>query len=192
MMVFVSIADIEAQAMELQRKKQVDNVAGSEEERVGLGEAGRMDVDIYGSSDRFGYYDSIATNEEADVSLRLFMNDAELSLEKVGFEWIRVCWLFSQDDDVDTASFPTAPGRARNNITAPLSILNDIPQVSLCALFYVLRRMVFRNTVGNLILLCDCSRVRRTMILLRNTNDQPSWIGRVIIRTLTKRMLRRG
>jgi hypothetical protein len=75
MMVFVSIADIEAQAMELQRKKQVDNVAGSEEERVGLGEAGRMDVDIYGSSDRFGYYDSIATNEEADVSLRLFMNE---------------------------------------------------------------------------------------------------------------------
>lgn len=60
--------DIEAHAQELQLKKKAENESVAEEDRVGFGESGRFDMDIYGGNNKFeGYYDSIAANEEADV-----------------------------------------------------------------------------------------------------------------------------
>lgn len=64
------ISEIEAHALELQRQKKSENVVVSEEEKVGLGKLGGFDSEIFGGTNRYeGYYDSIAPNEEADVSL---------------------------------------------------------------------------------------------------------------------------
>ncbi|CAL8147916.1 unnamed protein product [Orchesella dallaii] len=88
--------EIEAHAQELQaNKKKTVDVPDSE--RIGLGESGKFDTDIYGSKNKFeGYYDSIAPNEDVE------------------------------DDDYDSNVMPGA--RPRPNYTAPLSVLNDIPQ----------------------------------------------------------------
>lgn len=66
--------DIEAQIREIQaRKKTVteDNVELTEKDRVGLGESGYYDKDIYdGGGSKFdGYVTSIAANDEVEVRI---------------------------------------------------------------------------------------------------------------------------
>ena len=58
-------ADIEAQVQEIQARSKVDI---SEKDRIGLGESGFFDSEIYGGvQSRFdGYVTSIATNDEVD------------------------------------------------------------------------------------------------------------------------------
>ena len=66
------VADIEAQIRDIQsRKKEIVNEEGvTEKDRVGLGESGYFDRDIYDSSGGKydGYVTSIAANDEVDVS----------------------------------------------------------------------------------------------------------------------------
>lgn len=70
----VFLVDIEAHALELQRQKKAENTVVSEEDKVGLGKLGGFDSEIFGASNKFeGYYDSIAPNEEADVSYFLIV-----------------------------------------------------------------------------------------------------------------------
>jgi len=88
--------EIEAHAQDVQSKKKA-TVDVPDSERIGLGESGKFDTDIYGSKNKYeGYYDSIAPNEDIE------------------------------DDDFDSSN--TQGGRPRANYTAPLSVLNDIPQ----------------------------------------------------------------
>jgi len=65
--VFVFL-EIGQYARDLQsRNKATDNIA--EQDRIGLGESGNFDVDIYGGNNRLdGYVDSIAPNEDDEVS----------------------------------------------------------------------------------------------------------------------------
>lgn len=70
---FFSFADIEAQIRDIQsRKKEIvaDGEIITEKDRVGLGETGYFDSDIYdGGGGKFeGYVTSIAANDEVDVS----------------------------------------------------------------------------------------------------------------------------
>lgn len=69
--------EIEAHAQELQAKKK-PTVDVPDSERIGLGESGKFDTDIYGSKNKYeGYYDSIAPNEDVEVStikLQVFPN----------------------------------------------------------------------------------------------------------------------
>jgi hypothetical protein len=63
--------DIAAHAAELQRQKKSEQAQVSEEDKIGLGKLGGLDTEIYGGSNKYeGYYDSIAPNEEADVSFQ--------------------------------------------------------------------------------------------------------------------------
>lgn len=64
------ISDIEAQIREIQsRKKEIAEDGLTEKERVGLGESGFYDRDIYDGGGKFeGYVTSIAANDEVDVS----------------------------------------------------------------------------------------------------------------------------
>lgn len=66
------LPDIEAQIRDIQnRKKDVSEGGGEEKQkRVGLGESGYFDSDIYDGGGKFeGYVKSIAVNDEADVSI---------------------------------------------------------------------------------------------------------------------------
>ena len=86
--------DIEAQVQEIQSRSKVDI---SEKDRIGLGESGFFDSDIYSSGvqSRFdGYVTSIATNDEVD--------------EEEHFE-----------------GAPVTSG-GRQSFTAPQSILNEV------------------------------------------------------------------
>lgn len=68
--------DIEAQIREIQsKKKEISNEdAVPPKERVGLGESGFYDRDIYDGGGKFeGYVTSIAANDEIEVS-SLFIN----------------------------------------------------------------------------------------------------------------------
>lgn len=64
------ISDIEAQIRDLQSRKKDLIEEMKEKERVGLGESGFYDRDIYdgGGSKYDGYVTSIAANDEVDVS----------------------------------------------------------------------------------------------------------------------------
>jgi hypothetical protein len=66
----VLIADIEAQIRDLQSRKKDLIEEMKEKERVGLGESGFYDRDIYdsGGSKYDGYVTSIAVNDEMEVS----------------------------------------------------------------------------------------------------------------------------
>jgi splicing factor 3B subunit 1 len=66
----VQISDIEAQIRDLQSRKKDLIEEIKEKERVGLGESGFYDRDIYdgGGSKYDGYVTSIAANDEVDVS----------------------------------------------------------------------------------------------------------------------------
>lgn len=71
-MPFYYFPDIEAQILDIQsRKKQIVSEDGlTEKDRVGLGETGYFDSDIYdgGGGKYEGYVTSIAANDEVDVS----------------------------------------------------------------------------------------------------------------------------
>lgn len=72
----VNFTDIEAQIREIQsKKKEISNEdAVPPKERVGLGESGFYDRDIYDGGGKFeGYVTSIAANDEIEVS-SLFIN----------------------------------------------------------------------------------------------------------------------
>jgi splicing factor 3B subunit 1 len=64
------ISDIEAQIRDLQSRKKDLIEEMKEKERVGLGESGFYDRDIYdGGGNKYdGYVTSIAANDEVDVS----------------------------------------------------------------------------------------------------------------------------
>ena len=75
---FISILDIEAQIKDLQNRKRglpKDGISSNPTEtpkRIGLGESGYFDREIYDSKSKFdGYVTSIAPNEEPDVSVRI-------------------------------------------------------------------------------------------------------------------------
>ncbi|CAG0896458.1 unnamed protein product [Darwinula stevensoni] len=88
--------DIEAQIREIQERKKGISEGGPEADRIGLGEAGYFDKDIYGGKGKFeGYVTSIAANEEQD------------------------------DDEYEP---PAQRENKRTSYTAPLALLNDIPQ----------------------------------------------------------------
>lgn len=70
--------DIEAQIREIQsRKKEVlaNGDEGNKSERIGLGESGYFDRELYDSSARRfeGYVTSIAANDDADVSFIMYL-----------------------------------------------------------------------------------------------------------------------
>jgi hypothetical protein len=69
------ISDIEAQIRDLQSRKKDLIVEMKEEERVGLGESGFYDRDIYdsGGSKYDGYVTSIAVNDEMEVRNSLWI-----------------------------------------------------------------------------------------------------------------------
>ncbi|CAG7817430.1 unnamed protein product [Allacma fusca] len=89
--------EIEAHARTLQEANRAKPKV-AENDRIGFGESGHFDSDIFGSgAGRFdGYNVSIAVNDEED------------------------------DDDDDDA--PAPPGRSRPTFSAPAHILKDIPQ----------------------------------------------------------------
>lgn len=71
MTLLVYFTDIEAQIREIQsKKKEITNEEGlPPKERVGLGESGFYDRDIYDGGGKFeGYVTSIAANDEIEVS----------------------------------------------------------------------------------------------------------------------------
>lgn len=67
---YLCYIDIEAQIREIQsRKKEIIEDGLTEKERVGLGESGFYDRDIYDGGGKFeGYVTSIAANDEIEVS----------------------------------------------------------------------------------------------------------------------------
>lgn len=67
-------SDIEAQIRDIQnKKKDVADGIEAKEKRVGLGESGYFDSDIYDGGGKFeGYVRSIAVNDEVDVSICSF------------------------------------------------------------------------------------------------------------------------
>jgi len=62
------LADIEAQIREIQARKKVapEPVEGEELDKVGLGQTGIFDQDIYGGGKYDGYVTSIAADDEAE------------------------------------------------------------------------------------------------------------------------------
>jgi hypothetical protein len=63
----MSKEEIEAHARDLQANRRQVTEQVAEVDRIGLGETGKFDVDIYGTTNRFeGYVDSIAANEDVD------------------------------------------------------------------------------------------------------------------------------
>lgn len=67
------VSDIEAQIREIQsRKKEINEEGLTEKERVGLGESGFYDRDIYDGGGKYeGYVTSIAANDEVEVRSKL-------------------------------------------------------------------------------------------------------------------------
>ena len=72
----LSLSDIEAHVREIQEKKKVLTSEEKEEARVGLGEEGHFDTEIYESrgSKFAGYVTSIGTTDEQDVSVHVFLS----------------------------------------------------------------------------------------------------------------------
>lgn len=64
----VLLADIEAQIRDIQARKKVapEPVPGEENDKVGLGQTGVFDTDIYGAGKYDGYVTSIAADDEAE------------------------------------------------------------------------------------------------------------------------------
>jgi splicing factor 3B subunit 1 len=76
------ISDIEAQIRDLQSRKKDLIEEMKEKERVGLGESGFYDRDIYdsGVSKYDGYVTSIAVNDEMEVCNNLWINFVQSSV----------------------------------------------------------------------------------------------------------------
>jgi hypothetical protein len=82
----VLISDIEAQIRDLQSRKKDLIEEMKEKERVGLGESGFYDRDIYdgGGSKYDGYVTSIAVNDEMEVSNNTMMHQLWILLIQSG------------------------------------------------------------------------------------------------------------
>lgn len=70
----ITVLDIEAQIREIQsRKKEINEDGLTEKERVGLGESGYYDRDIYDGGGKYeGYVTSIAANDEIEVRVNFY------------------------------------------------------------------------------------------------------------------------